>query len=180
MYKKMLVMAALMSFAGIASAEFYPYVGGSMGLVVNSTDSGEVNGVAGYFRGIPFNVFLGAAGITSQGIYFGGELTGTFATAEITNSNGLKTTYGYGASLIPGILLSENTLAFVRAGVVRSSFTNVSEMSTGGQFGLGLETALTQAMNVRGEYDFTAYRTAATVGAPRSDAFMLGLIYKLS
>lgn len=180
MIKKALATVAFISFASTAMADSYPYIGGSVGVVDNTTDSGQTSGVPGVFRGMPFNVFAGFAAVSGQGIYVAGELTGTFVTAELSNANGLKTTYGYGASILPGILLSDNTLAFLRAGIVNSRFTNVGQSSTGGQFGVGLETALTQATDIRFEYDFTAYRSVSTLGSPRSDAFMLGLLYKFA
>ena len=178
MMKKILMTAALASVVNVAAASSAPYVGASLGIVNNSTSSGVVNGAAGVFRGLPFNVFAGYGGLLDQGFYLAGELTGTLGTGEISNANGLKTTYGYGASIIPGVQLSDHTLAFARAGVVRSRFSSVNAMSTGGQVGLGLQTSLTQNVDLRGEYDFTAYRSVSTVGAPRSDAFTVGLVYK--
>jgi opacity protein-like surface antigen len=180
MLKKLLAVTALMSVVNVAAASAYPYVGVSSGLLINSTESGETSGSAGVFRGIPLNVFLGFANQTPQGLYLAGELTGTLGAAEISNANGLKTTYGYGASIIPGVMLSEHTLAFGRAGIVNSRFSNVSSNSTGGQLGAGLQTSLTQSLDLRGEYDFTAYKSVGSVGAPRQDAFTAGLVYKFN
>jgi opacity protein-like surface antigen len=178
MFKKILVTAVIASAMNVAVASPVPYVGASLGIVNNSTTSGVVNGSAGVFRGMPFSVLAGYGGVLSQGFYLAGELAGTVGTGEISNSNGLKTTYGYAASVVPGVMLSEHTLGFARAGVVRSRFSNVSSMATGGQFGVGMQAGLTQNVDLRGEYDFTAYRSVGNVGAPRSDAFNLGLIYK--
>jgi opacity protein-like surface antigen len=177
MLKKLFVVTALMSVVNVAAANSYPYVGVGTGLVNNS--NGQSPHI-GDFRGLPFNVFLGFANLTAEGLYLAGELNGTLATGEFTNNQGLKSSYGYGASILPGMLLSEHTLAFARAGVVRTRFSDASSMSTGGQLGLGLQTSLTQNLDIRGEYDFTAYSSVSKVGAPRQDAFMAGLVYKFN
>ena len=178
MLKKIFAATALMFAMGVSMASTAPYIGASVGVVNNSTDSGSVKGQAGVFRGMPFSVFAGYAGLNDQGLYLAGELNGTVGTGEFSNANGLKTTYGYGVSLVPGLMLNQHTLAFARAGVVRARFSSVGSTATGGQFGLGLQTSLTQNLDVRGEYDFTAFQSVSTVGAPRQDAFNVGLVYK--
>lgn len=177
MFKKLFVVTVLMSVMNVASANSYPYIGASTGLVNNS---GAQWPHTGDFRGIPVNVFLGFANLTAQGMYLAGELTGTLGTGEATSNLGVKSSYGYGASILPGVLLSEHTLAFARAGVVRSRFSSASSMSTGGQLGVGLQTSLTQSLDVRGEYDYTSYSSVSKVGSPRQDAFMAGLVYKFN
>ncbi|EKD69946.1 MAG: hypothetical protein ACD_46C00691G0002 [uncultured bacterium] len=178
MVKKILVSAMLASVIGAAHATPVPYVGASVGVLTNTT-SNAGNNQAGFYRGMPFNLFAGYGGVINQNIYLAGELTGTVGTGELTARNsGAKSTYGYGFSVIPGVMLSDRTLAFARAGVVRTRFTDVSSTATGGQVGLGLQTSLTQSLDVRGEYDFTAYRSVSSVSAPRSDAATVGLVYK--
>src|SRR5439155_26844016 len=97
-------------------------------------------------------------------------------SAEISDS-GLETTYGYGASIIRGLVLSDHTVAFARARVIRSHF---AKTKTGGQVGVGIQTALTQNVDLRGEYDFAAYGTFKRQGfknEPRTDAFNLSAVY---
>lgn len=182
MFKKILLTSAIMmTSAGVAMATPAPYVGASLGINVNTTSS-AANSQAANFRGVPFSLFAGYGGVVSQSFYLAGELTGTAGTAELSNNNSLKTTYGYGASVIPGVMLSDHTLAFARGGFVRSRFSNQSKSVSGGQLGLGLQTSLTQNLDLRGEYDFTGYKSVnvggARISAPRADAFNLGLVYK--
>jgi Outer membrane protein beta-barrel domain len=164
------LIAALITELAVATPA--PYVGASLG-VINNTNSSH------HFRGIPFNAFAGYGGVITQNFYLAGEAMATVGTGEISNHH-LKTTYGYGASIIPGIMLSDHTLAFTRAGVARARFAD--KTVTGGQLGLGLQTSLTQNVDLRGEYDFTAYHsfnhTNSTISSPRSDAFNLGVVYK--
>lgn len=178
MFKKVLIASAILaSTIGAALANPAPYVGASIGVIANTSSNGG-NGQPANYRGVPVNLFAGYGGIVNQNIYLAGELTGTLGTGELNSNNGIKTTYGYGASFIPGVMLSDHTMAFARAGVVRTRFSQVSEMSTGGQVGLGLQTSLTQNVDLRGEYDYTAYRSVGGIGSPRQDAFNLGLAYK--
>lgn len=176
MFKKILIVAALAASSSIAFASPAPYVGAGLGVTVNTSNSW------GNYRGVPFNVFAGYSGVVSQSIYLAAELDATLATAEISNhSAGLKTSYGYGVSFLPGVMLSDHTLAFARLGVVRSRFSNPSTTTTGGKFGFGLQTTLTQNIDVRGEYDYTAYRSINRYGftnSPVSDAANLALVYK--
>jgi len=178
MIKKILLGSVVLALTtGASFASPAPYVGAGLGVTVNTSKN------FGYYRGVPFNVFAGYGGVVNQNFYLAGEVAATVGTAEISNSsNGLKTSYGYGASVLPGFMLSDHTLAFARAGVVRSRFSNPGTTVTGGQFGLGLQTTLAQNIDLRGEYDFTAYRSINRSGlssSPRSDAANLALVYKI-
>ncbi|MHB1220980.1 MAG: outer membrane protein [Gammaproteobacteria bacterium] len=182
MFKKIILATALISASAIqiTMASPVPYVGVSTG--ITTTTGNHFSG----FRGMSLNMFAGYGGIVSQSFYLAGELTGTLATAEVTDSNALKTTYGYALGILPGIMLSDHTLAFARVGIARARFSEADATRTGGQIGLGLQTSLTQNVDLRGEYDFTAYQSVNRnvngvnlTAAPRNDAFTLGLIYKI-
>jgi len=183
MFKKILLsLSMLAATAGVVlAAGPAPYVGAGLGVTTNTTN----NGMFGSYRGVPFNVLAGYGGVISDSFYLAGELNGTVANAELNNNGVVKTTYSYGASILPGVMLSDHTVAFARAGIVRSRFSDLSKNQTGGQFGLGLQTGLTQNVDLRGEYDFSAYRSVSQKFAgynfsssPRQDAFNLSLIYK--
>ena len=191
MLKKFLFASAIVALTSSAAiANPAPYVGAGLGIVANTSSSVAVVRTSnntvftqpGNYRGVPFNVFAGYGGVVSQSFYLAGELSGTVGTAEISSKNGLRTTYGYGASIIPGIMLSDHTLAFARAGLVETRFSDADKTRTGGQLGLGLQTSVTQNVDIRGEYDFTGYNSynnaLGRVSSPRTDAFNLGLVYK--
>ena len=177
MIKKILVGTLLASAVTVASANTAaPYVGAGLGVNVNTSSSG-VNTF--FTRTMPVSIFAGYGGVVNQNFYLAGEFTGVLGAGELTSKgNSVKTTYGYGLSVLPGLMLSDHTLAFARVGFVRSRFTNMNTYGNGGQIGLGLQTSLTQNVDVRGEYDFTAYKTVSNVGAPRSDAASVSLVYK--
>jgi hypothetical protein len=175
--KKILFPLVMLASTGVALANPSPYVGANIGITTNTT-SNNGNNQAANFRGIPVNLFAGYGGILSQNFYLAGEIFGTLGTGEIDGKGGVKTTYAYGASMIPGVMLSDHTMGFARVGVIRSRFSSVSSYSTGGQFGVGMQSTLTQNVDVRGEYDFGAYRSVGGISSPRQDAFNLGLVYK--
>ncbi|MBA3661420.1 MAG: hypothetical protein H0W64_06810 [Gammaproteobacteria bacterium] len=192
MLKKFLMTSfVFVSALSLVHANPAPYVGASLGIVTNTSPDAftSLTTSGGYpvrspsnFRGVPFSAFLGYGGMLYQNFYLAGELAATIGTATISESGSLKTSYGFGASILPGVYLSDHTMAYARLGVVNSRFTTLQKNVTGGQAGLGMQTSLTQNVDVRGEYDFTAYPSitgpTGQVDAPRSDAYTLGIIYK--
>lgn len=196
MLKKILLVSAITSVTtGVALANPAPYVGASVGLTNNfaNTKVANQNGTFGSYRGVPFSVFAGYGGVVCQNFYLAGELTGTFATADLSDNKFFKTSYGFGASVLPGVMLSDHTLAYARLGAVRTHFGEYKDHGdnkTGGQFGLGLQTNLTQNLDLRGEYDYVAYKSITTTVdsgplkgkkftlSPRADQVSLSLVYK--
>lgn len=195
MLKKVILASSIFALTtGVVIASPAPYVGAGLGIItntssftatgttVNNTGKTVQIGQPANFRGVPLNVFVGFGGVVNQNLYLAGELAGTAATGEISSNGSLKTTYGYSASVLPGAMLSDHTLAFARVGVVRTHFSNANDTQTGAQLGLGLQTSVMQNVDIRGEYDFTAYGSFnnknGRISAPRSDAFNMGLVYK--
>jgi len=183
MFKKLLLVSALFATTtGMSLASTpVPYVGASLGIVNNTSNNvgSKYGNHQGFYRGVPVNLFAGYGGVVNENFYIAGEVDATLGTGEINKgSSALKSTYGFGVSLIPGVMLSDHTLAYLRAGYERTRFTNLGNMASGGKFGVGLQTSVTQNVDVRGEYDFVAYRTVSGVKSPRSDNYTLGLVYK--
>ncbi|HTM63122.1 MAG TPA: outer membrane beta-barrel protein [Gammaproteobacteria bacterium] len=178
MKKLVLASAMLAATVGMTAVNASPYVGASVGVNVN-TSTNTVGGNPGVFRGVPVKLFAGYGSVLSQSFYLAGEFFATLGTAEISTSNLMKTSYGFGISALPGLMLNDNTMAYVRAGLVRSRFSSVNSMVTGGQLGLGLQTSVTQNMDLRGEYTYTDYKNVGTINSPRTDEYTLGLVYKI-
>jgi opacity protein-like surface antigen len=184
MLQRSLVVGLLsLGFAGSAMAVCGPYVGGSVGITANTASAT----MYGNFRGAPLSAFIGYDATINNQFYIAGELTGTLMTGEISNHGSVKTSYGYGGSILPGFMISDHTVAFTRLGIVQSHFPrvkspvgSVSRNSNGAQVGLGLKTSLTQNIDLRGEYDYISYRDINSHGykvKPRSDVATLSLIY---
>lgn len=177
MLKKSLLASAMFALTTtIALADQFSYIGGGLGITANTARSGSLSS----FRGMPFNIFAGYGGLIDPSMYVAGELIGTVATA-ILDSGDLKSSYSYGASIIPGLMLTNSTLGFLRFGVLRARFPSASATTNGAEFGLGMQIGLTQNVDLRAEYDFIAYRSIGRTGfsgTPRSDQFNLGWLYK--
>jgi opacity protein-like surface antigen len=173
MLKKLIIASALLAACSSAIANA-PYIGFSAGENTNTSTYRN-------FRGLPANIFVGYGATIGEGVYLGGEVFGNVATATITD-NGLKSSTGYGVSFMPGIMLSDHTVGFIRLGIVRTKFqpSGASDNSvTGGQLGVGMQTALMQNWDVRGEYVFSTYQGLGQIsGNPKTDEFLLGLAYK--
>lgn len=178
MIKRMLACGVLLAATtGIAMASFVPYVGGSLGVNVNSSNNASA-GRAGVYRGIPAKAFLGLGGTINDDFYLAGEATATLGNFEISNKNKMKTSYGYALSVLPGLMLNDNTVAFARAGFTRIRFTNVNKMSSGAIVGLGMQTSMTQHVDLRGEYDYSSYSKVGGISSPRTDEYTLAMVYK--
>jgi len=174
MFKKLLIGGVILAVTTNAAFAGAPYLGASLGQRVNTSTNRN-------FRGVPVDFFVGYGATIGEGIYLAGEVFANLATAQVSD-NGLKSNYGYGVSFIPGLLLSDHTMGYLRAGIIRSRFSPSglkNSTVSGGQFGLGLQTNLMQNWDLRGEYDYDAYSSLSGVsGNPRSDEFNLGMIYK--
>lgn len=186
MFKKFLVASSLLVLSlNVAQANPSPYLGANIGMNLNTIDNGSTNfpgnQIGTNYRGVPFNVFAGFGGSVSESFYLAGEVNATLGNATVSNNGNLKTTYGFGASVIPGIMLSDHTLGFVRGGVVDTKFSDIKANRTGVQIGAGMQTSLTSNVDLRGEYDFTGYKSINKFdfsGNPHSDTFNVGLLYK--
>lgn len=179
MLRKILFASSIIAIStGVAMAQPVPYIGAGLGVNVNTSSKGA----AGSYRGMPVNVFAGYGGNIDQNFYLAGEFTGTLTNATMNNNGIAKSTYGYGVSVLPGVMLSDHTMAFARAGVVRTHFQKAhNKMITGGELGVGLQTSVTQNVDVRGEYDYVSYKKYSSQGInvnPRSDQFNVSLVYK--
>lgn len=162
-----------------------PYVGLSSGLVFN------VNGPS-HFAGFTGTVSLGYGGLWNKRFYLGGEVFAGDVIAQAYNrpdatggGMGARTTWNYGMSLIPGVVVTHNILGYLRLGVVETQFDEVSvsdTTETGWQVGAGGKTNLSKRVDMRLEYVYSNYGNreqpgfSAAVG--QSNAINLGIIYK--
>lgn len=175
MLRKILIMSAILAMNSVvAFASPAPYVGFSVSEKTNTATATNA-------RGVPATLFIGYGGSITQNIYLGGELFGTIGSANIID-NGLESSYGYGISFIPGFMINDRTMGYIRLGVVRTRFTPSAAGNntvSGGQFGLGMQTNIMQSWDLRGEYIYHFYSSLTGVnGSPKSDEFALGLVYK--
>lgn len=155
-----------------------PYVGISVGEVTNTIDDNS----ASVFRGVPLTINVGYGNMLSLTTYLGGEIFGVIPAARF-NQSSLDYRYAYGVSVIPGVMLADHTMGFMRLGLVRLAFNaavlgnDVPVACNGVQVGLGLQFSVTPAIDLRSEYIYTRY-TYNAIGR-KQDAVNFGIIYKL-
>lgn len=176
MKKFVIGSAVFLAMMSVANANGSFYFGPS--LILKNTISSYSNA-----RQLSPRFSLGYGGLMSEGFYLAGEIFGMAGTIKVTNytavgANNVKNTNTFGFSIIPGIQISEYTIGYLRIGAVSARFPSVSKNAMGGQLGLGLQTSLTQAWDLRGEYVYTAYRSLNGIGSAKADWFGVGLIYK--
>jgi len=153
------------------------------------------------------SIFAGYGQYFSNSFYLGGELfvDDSNASESQGHSNSTATsTYntkftvgtGYGISILPGLKLNDSSLFYVRLGynwaslkgtetmtVTGTGSTSASKSSTQGgyNYGVGMETVISNALSLRGEYTYTSYNSftssLGTKWSPSDYQFMLGLIY---
>lgn len=163
-----------MSYASNSSLYLYPNV------LLQSITSDDSS-----YRGLSPKLALGYGTVLGQSFFLAGEVSATVGTAILSNNtdiNGtsLRVNRSYDLSILPGMLFSENTMGFVRFGVVSSNFSSPNETVAGGEIGVGLQFAVLNCWYVRGEYFYTAYGSSQNVGTPVSDTFALGAVYTFS
>lgn len=174
MFKKIIAITVLLLFSASAFALTGSYLAGSAGLINVTNKQGSSD-----YRGMNANLALGYGGMYSACTYLAGEVFGVPGTIAISSNTTLKITYGVGASLLGGMLMTEKTIGYLRLGVIGSRFTNQKKNVAGGQFGLGLQTNFCQNWDLRGEYVYAKYRSFGSVSSPTVDGFNVGLVVRM-
>lgn len=158
------------------------YIGASIGPVVNITGSPSA------FQGFSGILSLGYGAFLQPNFYLAGEIFGQ-GIAQIknynNNSTGLsgKQTSAFGLDIIPGYMITDYVLGYIRLGVDRGHFNNTgsgNSNATGWRVGLGGQTNIYQNWDLRGEYVYNQYNNISTVGKVLSNQFNLGLVYKFA
>jgi outer membrane immunogenic protein len=204
MFKKIVIASAiLVATSTVALAEGAPYVGVNVGLNNNTSNFKNTAGNTSHLNssGVTGGLFAGYGATVSQNIYLGGEAFlngGSMSSSTKTTSLGitdkLKTTYSYGVDFIPGYKVTDTTMVYAKAGLVRTRFKltqnptptstgqgTAENTVTGGQLGLGLQTDLTKNVGVRGEFVHTSYNSFTAYGnriKPANNQVNFGLVYK--
>lgn len=140
------------------------------GAYAGSSYVGAGLGVGGheYQPGASANLFGGYGGKISKDIYLGAE-----ANASYGHFPKYGSTYGIGASLLPGLMITDNTMLYGRVGeeIQKGSHDyDATRFST--VYGAGLQSKLNKNWDVRGEYKHSNFEG--------DGSYNLGLVYKLN
>jgi opacity protein-like surface antigen len=173
--KKLILACALLAISLEASAGSM-YFGPTLFIQTNTSSDDN-------YRGLHPRLSVGYWDVYDC-FYLAGELYVVPATVSISESNddraeSARTTADYGVSFLPGLLITETVVAYLRVGYNASRFYGPDVTKSGGQFGAGIQSSLSENWSIRVEYLYTAYSNVSTIGSPKSDQYGLGLIYKL-
>ena len=159
------------SYQGFAMG---PYVGASVGVRINGSGA-----PASYYGG-EGTLSLGYGHLWNR-FYLAAELVGGESTTlrNLPNSpSDMLSGWSLGGDLIPGYLINDKVLGYLRLGGVSTQF-NMANVNQGAwQVGLGGQTNLNTNLDLRGEYIYSQYQAIEAMGTPHSSQFNLGLVYK--
>ena len=199
MIKKFLFATSVLTlFSASIIAAPVPYVGIKLALDSGSWDFHNAADNTFHYgsNGAAIGIFGGLGQIVAQKYYVGGELFLNDSSTKTANkviglgtTAKLRTTYSFGFSVLPGIMLSPDTMLFARAGLVETQYTlsqkpggEQNTLATGGQAGIGLALSLGKNLDLRGEYTYSAYARFSSLGSkisPRSNELSFGFVYKI-
>lgn len=135
-----------------------------------------------HYSGIYPNFALGYRDMMDDCYSVAGEIFGVPGTATLNDSHNstevsTKISSRFGLAVLPGMMVSDTVLGYLRFGVVESKFSSPDVWRTGGQVGLGATSSLNEAWEIKGEYTFTAYNSMSGLGSPKDNELGLGLNY---
>lgn len=171
------------SFKDVNPCPCYQYmVGPYLGLSAGVRDN--YSGGPNFYKGIEGTVSAGYAAMLAPQFYLAGEIFGG-GSGDLKNyvapgSSSVKTSWDWGLSLIPGYMITDHVLGYLRLGGIQSHF-NGSGQSTNKwawQVGLGGQTNIVDNWDLRGEYVYSQYGNVGNAGKVGADQFNLGIVYK--
>ena len=134
-------------------------------------------------RELAARMSLGYGDFVAPSFYLAGEIFGMpgsmLLRSNTSSGIGVRNTYSYGISLLPGTAITDSVMGYLRMGLIETRFTSASTTRAGGQIGLGLQTGLTSNWDMRMEYIYSMYGSITNIGSPKGDWIGLGLTYKL-
>ncbi len=203
MLKKLLsamLSAALLMSASTSFAQPGVYLGAALGANQgswsvrdnkgNNYGFGTRGAIGTLLAGYAFNAdhfYLGVEGFATEA----SNKSGTKAISN-TVTRYIRQTYSYGLGVLPGFIINDGAIVFARVGAVRSHFqvrdsspsltVSNAPTQTGAQVGAGIQMAISQGFDLRGEYVYSTYNSYSNTNGrftPRDSQVNLGVIYRL-
>ncbi len=172
--------AALGGWKDMANHSYFktgPYVGASTGPLINIT------GAPTTYVAMEGTLSAGWGHLWNQRTYLAGEVFGG-SSARVRNyptagtGFNVRSTWSYGADVLPGLMVNDNVLAYLRAGVIRRRFSGMETERTAWRAGVGGETNIYKDLDIRAEYIYSLYQSIPGIGKPQTNQFNLGLVKK--
>lgn len=163
----------------VNDAQSGPYLGASVGSRENATGRPTVYG------GVEGTIFVGYSLLRNEQFYAAAELFGAGnenihdSRLTVPGRPGVRTSWSFGADLIPGIIINDDFLLYLRGGFIDSRFTDLGTEKVGWRAGLGVQTPIIcEQLNLRLEYIVSGYTSSVAIGKPFGNQANLGLLYQ--
>lgn len=169
-----------------------PYLGLNVGVRSNITGSGTSNTIlyghgAAVYQGIEGTISGGYALTFQDRWYLAFELFGADSTKSRnvlrygSTYVGVQSNWSYGFDFIPGVVVTDGFLLYLRVGGIGTNFNNINIVSNGWQIGVGGQANLTRNWDIRGEYVSSGYNSvSAAVNKIVANQFNVGVVYKFA
>src|SRR3990167_6951960 len=171
MLKKLLITSVLLALSTeIVFAKATPYAG--VGIGIHNT---------GGYTGLMENAFVGIGKVVGeqQDYYFGQEIFAEFGSVPLSNNQANRAKYGLGISLIPGIILYQDTMAYLRVGCEALRYPVFHSTDAAPQIGLGMQTKLYKNWDVRGEFLHSfGYGALDNLSRTKDNRLNVGFLYQ--
>ena len=180
------------AISGCTMHEFVsaPYVGLSVGVRNNFTGGGSsvpsiTNSTPAVYQGVEGILSGGYALTFNQRWYLAGEIYGA-DSARAKNlprpsGFGVQSTWVYGIDVIPGVILTDDFLAYLRVGAVGTEFNHPRVNKGGWQLGAGGQVNLVRNWDLRAEYIFSSYTSVSpALSKIGANQFNVGVVYKFA
>lgn len=133
------------------------------------------------YQAVRPNLSVGYGEQLNNSFYLAGEVFAGPRSFAVKNSPSstvsLRTTYNYGASILPGYLIDNVVMVYARLSVMKTRFDNLGVIKRAYSYGGGLEGCLTPNWSLRGEYNYATYDSIGGVGRIKDGQYAIGLKY---
>lgn len=168
-----------------------PYIGASVGARVNF--AGGISN-SSLLYGFGPTVYAGVEGTLSGGYaltfkqrwylaveIFGADSAKAGNLRRYATNVGVQSNWSYGIDAIPGVILTDGMLAYLRVGGLGTNFNNISANKGGWQLGAGGQVNLTRNWDLRAEYVYSQYSSVGpAIRNIYANQFNFGVIYKFA
>lgn len=151
------------------------YIGASVGPQWN------ISGTPAAYSGLEGTLSIGLGHLWNR-LYLAGEFFGgssiNLKNYLSTSGYSIRSTSSYGGDFIPGFMITDTFLGYLRIGGLQTRFNDLMVNSNAWQIGVGGQTNVYGNLDLRAEYIFSLYDRVPNLGRPQVSQFNVGLTYK--
>lgn len=114
----------------------------------------------------------------AMGVFYGPK-SFTINSHNSDTGGSLKTSYSYGASIMPGYIFDDVVSGYLRVGAIATHFSDADTTRNGMILGAGVDLSMTENWDMTFEYDYSKYNSISGIGQPQEGQFILGFMRRL-